>query len=505
VSDPPAEQVSPLAHLIRQLRRAAGLTQEELAKAAGVGVRTLRDLETGRAVRPQRSTAELLATALGLDDQTRAVFLAIARGRVEPAGAGEVALPPAPPVPLDPVGLRPAGVLLGRALAVDEVAALVVSVPHVTLTGLAGVGKTALAVTVGHHVVDSFPGGAAGLTVTDASTETEILSSAIAALGAGRLDQLGALGRSLLVVDSVDRGLEPALAALGRLRQLAPELVILATSRHPLGIPGEHEWPVHPLDVPAPTATEADIFQAPAVEFFLDRLRRVRRRPVGLDEAVTLAALVRFLGGVPLVLEIAAARGRVLELEEILARCLDPRSAVDPAGHSLRLAVLGSCDLLTGAERESLGRLATLRWRWSITMAEELLIGVDAVALVDRLVGLGLVVSRPDGQEPRFWLLDAVRDIALELAEEAGILPDAQHRHGLLIAQLTQRNLAELASPDPGVAAAASRQLDALMPDLDAALNRPADATGRRAIVPAQRRQLESELARWRAARGLLG
>src|SRR5262249_51246323 len=153
-------------------------------------------------------------------------------------------------------------------------------------------------------------------------------------------------------------GLKPALGALERLRAIAPGVTVLATSRHPLGVPGEHEWPVPPLETPPAAVTESEIFQYPAVEFFLDRLRRVRPRPVGLDGAIALGTLVRRLGGVPLALEIAAARGRVLQLEELLARCLDAGSDSDPAGQSLRAAVRASWRLLDRTEQACLARLA---------------------------------------------------------------------------------------------------------------------------------------------------
>src|SRR5690349_18976718 len=152
------------AAALQAARRAAGLTQQELASRAGVGERTVRELERGRAVRPQRSTIDLLADGLGLAGPARARFAAAARGRDEPvqpvdkalgAGApGVVALPP--PVPL-----------IGREDAVREVSTLVTVAEAVTLVGMAGVGKTCLALAVAHGVADRFPGGVAGVAVVD--------------------------------------------------------------------------------------------------------------------------------------------------------------------------------------------------------------------------------------------------------------------------------------------------------------------------------------------------
>jgi predicted ATPase len=296
---------------------------------------------------------------------------------------------------------------------------------------------------------------------------------------------------------------------------------ILATSRHPLGVVDEHEWPVPPLDVPPPGTTGLEVFDKPATKLFVERLLRVRRRSVGPEEADTLGALVRRLGGLPLALELAAARGRVLELDEMLARTtdssLDPTGSSDPVGHTLRDAVLASWALLSDEERVSLGRLATFQWRWSMPLAEELLAdapptGMDVVGLVDRLVGLGLVSVRPDGAEMRFWLLDAVRDVALEQAAASGSLPAARDRHAAVMAALAARTTAALAGATGSAADAAERRLDGLIPDLYAALDhlrqRPADADdsyvrGLRADLEKCRSVLRASSQRWQDERGL--
>ena len=299
---------------LRELRRAAGLTQEELAQGARVGVRTLRDLETGRAVRPQRSTVDLLASALGLEGAERDRFVAAARGRPRADGRavrGQVSL-----------GVPPE--LIGRESAVQAVADLLDVARLVTLVGLAGIGKSVLAIAIGHHVADRCPGGVGGVVVADASTPAEVLGSVAATFKVSRVDGLAerlAGGSALLVLDAVDRNRPAALSALATLRRLMPELRVLATSRHPLKLADEYEWPVPPLEVPPPTVVGEEVFAYPATALFLDRLRRVRDRPVEPAEAETLGALVRRLGGVPLALELAAARGRILDLPEMLRRC----------------------------------------------------------------------------------------------------------------------------------------------------------------------------------------
>jgi predicted ATPase/DNA-binding XRE family transcriptional regulator len=470
----------PFAALLRELRRAAGLTQEELAARAGVGVRTLRDLEAARALRPQRSTVELLASALGLRSAERARFAAAARGR----NAVSVHLRPVPP-------------LIGRADDVAAVTTLLDVADLITLVGLSGVGRASVALTVAHEVTDRFPAGVGAVSVTEASTEEEVLGSAVTALGLGHVNEVPvrlAAEPGLLVVLGVDRNTTAATGALGWLRSHGPRLRVIATSRHPLGLPGEHEWAVPPLDVPPPSVTGAQVFAYPATVLFLDRLRRIRQRPVEVSEAATLAALVRRLGGLPLALELAAARGRVLSLDEMLARAgaPDPRAGMrqrgpadaDPAGESVRQAVLASWRLLTPAEQACLCWLGVFEWRWSIELAEELLAAgpgrdiPDVVALVDRLAGLGLISVRPGAPENmRFWLLEAVRSVVLQEASANGSLGPARDRHAVVMARLAARTPAEVTG------AAVATRLENLLSDLQAAL----DHLERRGSVPAQR------------------
>jgi predicted ATPase/DNA-binding XRE family transcriptional regulator len=414
------------ATLLRELRRGAGWTQEELAVRAGIGVRTLRDLEAGRATRPQRSTLDLLADALKLPATERVRFSAAARGR-----------------PAATVRLQPVPALVGRDGDVAAITGLLDVANLVTLIGLRGAGRASVALTVAHQVADQFPAGVGAVSLTEESTEAEVLAAAAGALGLSHVGEVGvrlAAEPALLVMLGVDRNAAAGLAAIGWLRAQGPRLRMIATSRHPLGLPDEFQRAVAPLEVPPPSASGARVFSYPATVMLLDRLRRVRQRPVDVSEAAALGALVRRWGGLPQALELAAARGRVLELDEMLARAAE----ADPAAIFVRESVLASWRLLTPAEQACLCWLGVLEGRWSIDLAEELLASgpgrlvPDVVALVDRLVGLGLVSVGTDVPEMRFCLLEPVRWVARQAAA-SGVLDQAKERHATLMARIAAR------------------------------------------------------------------
>ncbi len=535
------ERAGGFGAVLRARRRASGLTQAELAERAGVGVRTVRDLERGHASRPQRSTAELLANALNLTGAGRAEFLAAARGQA----------PDPTPVPVAP--LPPVPDLIGRAADVDELVDRLTTLAGgraggpqgVTLVGLAGVGKTSLAVAVAHRLRETLPAGVPGVVVTEVSTAADVLITVAAIHGVARPDDL--VGRfsdapALVLVDAVERAPDAVAEALQWLARHVPTLRFIATGRHPIGLAGEQVWPLAPLEVPpadlgAPDPTSADVpaddlpaavaarslaavAAYPAAALFLGRLARVRRTPLDADEVAALAALVRRLGGLPLALELAAARGRVLTVTEILGRYGDrvldltgltasaeadaaPADAAvtlgGPAGIaavSLRDAVAASYRLLEPHERRGLRLLAAFRNRWSLELAERMLTGggcpVEPVRLLDRLLELGLLGVR-GAAAFRFRLLDVVRDYGVERAAARGELAGIRRLHAGLLAGFAQRIAPDLAGARLPEAIAL---LDDVSADVGAALAHAAGDDPHTAL------RLAAALPRWWRFRG---
>ncbi|KUL26474.1 ATP-binding protein [Actinoplanes awajinensis] len=448
--------------VLRDHRRRAGLTQEELAARAAIGVRTVRDLEHGRASRPQRTTAELLAQALGLSGSEQAAFLAAARGR------------PADEVPVDSaltgvsvhsaptpfLRTPPTDELIGRdadlagilaRLSADGGSSTTTAGGSrgVTLVGVAGVGKSSLAMAAAHRLAGGYPGGVAAVVVPDDATAGELLDGVAIGFGATAPELLaGHLGDrpALLLVDGVDRAPEVVAEVLATLLEQIPRLRFLATARR-AGEHGELIQLVAPLAAPPPmpqAETVDELIPYPAVGLFLERLGRVRRTRLAPHEIAPLAALVRRLGGLPLAIELAAARGRVLSVSEILTYYAEP---VTP----LRAVVAESYRLLSPVEQRALRVWSVFRHRWSRGLGEALLDTsdddrVDVVHMLDRLIALGLLTVSGD-DVVRFRLPAAVRDFATGEAAAAGELEDARKRYDRLLLDIAD-HLADHVVPD---------------------------------------------------------
>lgn len=420
-----------LPSLLRELRTRAGLGQEELAARARVSVRTIRELERGRVSHPQPATMRLLADALGLQGMSRTMFLGSAQAAEE----------------VDR-GRLPRRELIGRDEEVAQLCALARDVPVVTLVGVAGIGKTALALGIGQRLVER-DGMQAGLVaVSREATPDDLRAAVTGALGgteAGKLADHLAGRATVVIVDAAEAAPTAAADTVCWLRDLPGQIHVLVTSRHPLGVRDEYRRAVTPLPVP-PAGLDANhelLSRYPASRLFLARSRRIRAESFDTDDLSVLAALVRRLGGHPLAIELMAARTRMLSLADIARRYGTAPLSMTITGHgtaepsALRTVIADSYRVLDPAEQRTLRQLSVFHGPWRVEAAERLISADDPITILDRLADHGMVtLVDPEHDQRRFRLLDIVRDYAAEQLTAAGEHTLVQERHAALYARI---------------------------------------------------------------------
>lgn len=337
--------------------------------------------------------------------------------------------------------------LVGRERERAELAALLGSARLVTLTGVGGVGKTRLALQVATDVHDTFPEGVR-LVELAALQDAERLAVHVteafdAATGDGPdvLDRLCDTlhgQRLLVVVDNCEHLAAAAAAVVDRLLRAVPGMTVLATSRAPLGLTGEVLRPVPPLSLPAPDAeVPAELAASDAVTLFC---RRARDAQTGFgltaDNAAAVAAICRRLDGLPLALELAAARMRALGAAQLAARLAD-RFALLTSGEptapgrqqTLCATIDWSYQLLTPAEQAALRALTVFPAGFDLDAAEAVIGPTGAPDVILRLVDKSVVTARHRRGEVRYELLESIRSFAREQAAPAET--QAAHRRHL--------------------------------------------------------------------------
>lgn len=367
---------------------------------------------------------------------------------------------------------------IGREREMAEVRRVLGSTRLLTLTGAGGCGKTRLALQVAHAVHEGYPDGTWLIELaplTDRTLIGQVLAKALAVEAQPGQDVVDAVSdwlgsrRALLVLDNAEHLVDASARLVDRLLRHCRDLTVLATSRERLGVDGELSYRVPPMTTAEGTIDE-DLLGCEAVQLFIDRARlRSPGFQVADGEAAVAASICRRLDGIPLAIELAAARVDMMSLEALQAR-LDDRFRVLTGGsrttlprhRTLRSLIDWSHELLGDAERTVLRRASVFAGGWSLEVAERVCIGngVGPEAVLDLLTSLvdkNLVVAEAQGREPRFGMLETVRHYALERLRDSGEEAFARERQLACLIEMA----AAVDVPDSAAALQAASRLDA--------------------------------------------
>lgn len=437
---------------LRHRRRELDLTQEELARQVGCARITVRKIEAGQ-MRPSKQLVELLMEQLRIAADERESFMHFARGGESAKSIVATAAHDNLPHPISS--------FIGREREIGEVKRLMGLSRLVTLTGASGCGKSRLAYKVADEMLEEFEHGIWIVELAPLADPALVLQSIAAVFGihekSGRtlnrlLTEHLQPRRTLLLVDNCEHLIVPCAVILEELLQACPDLKVLATSSEMLGISGEIVWTVPPLSMPGiqpwkNPASAQDALQAyqqsEAVRLFLARAASAESEfTMTIENGRWIAEICRRLDGMPLAIELAAARVRSLSVAQIAER-LDDRFHLLTAGsrtgpprqQTLTATLDWSYSLLSDKEQKVLQRLSVFASGATVEAAEAVCAGEgvesgEVLDILSNLVNKSMVTpSRPEGGETRYHLLETIRQYALEKLGESGEGDGSKNRH----------------------------------------------------------------------------
>jgi len=377
-------------------------------------------------------------------------------------GASDAASRARPPNNLPQLRTR----FIGREKALDDCAGLLKSTRLLTLSGIGGCGKTRLAQELAHRQLTAFPDGVWFVDLGPLQEARRVSATLAATLGVknasdGTLDRIAAHvadHRALIVLDNCEHVIDAAVESIDALLQGSDDIKVVATSREALGVSGEQIFAVRSLSLPATGDLDA-VCRSEAVRLFVDHARLVLP-DFAVDEgnAEAIVEICRRLDGIALAIELAAARVRVLSVDEIRVRLSDRFRLLTggqramPRHQTLHAAMQWSHDLLTAREQRLFRRLAVFAGGCTLAAATDVTgDGGDEYDTLERLTALHdkslVFVDRDSQSQPRYRMLETVRQYADERLNEAGEGDEVRDRHLLHYVSLAERAAPDLDGP----------------------------------------------------------
>jgi predicted ATPase/DNA-binding XRE family transcriptional regulator len=478
------EQTSSFGYWLRRRRKALDLTQDELAQRTGWSLGTIKKIESDQR-RPSKQLTERLADLLEMGADERAVFLKAARAELA-IDKLEIVRPSletlaAPQRSTNlPAHATP---FIGRERELAALRDLIYrdDVRLVTLSGPGGTGKTRLGLQVAADVLDRFEHSVWFVNLAPIDDPNLVSATIAQALGVHQVGEqpIGELlkihlreKRILLLLDNFEHVVEAA-PFVSQLLAFAPGLKVMATSRTILRLSGEYEFAVPTMGLPPRLDQTTSTVQPPSssmleqyesIRLFVERAQGAKTDfALAAENADTVAEICRRLDGLPLAIKLAAARIKLFSPRALLAR-LDGRLALLTGGprdmparqQTIRDTIDWSYNLLDESEKTLFARLAVFVGGWTIEAAEavsDLRFGTETeqsmhrrsniVQIIDRLTSLvdKSMVRQVEGLggEPRFVMLETIREYALERLEQSGELDIVKRRHAEYYQALAER------------------------------------------------------------------
>jgi predicted ATPase/DNA-binding winged helix-turn-helix (wHTH) protein len=346
--------------------------------------------------------------------------------------------------------------LVGREIELAEIATLLRSRRVVTLVGPGGIGKTRLAIEAARLLSGTFSDGTWIVGLETANDEEGLLRAVASTLGiafAGGTISMEGMARAtadkrmLVVFDGCEHIIEAAAILANTLARANPDLYLLATSREPLWAEGEVLRKVPPLDLPSSDDQSPDALgQAGAVRLFLTRLRALEAQfPYDAKSAPLISAICRQLDGIPLAIELAAARGSTLGLDALLDSLghrfdllTNGNRAALPRHHTLRATLDWSYELLSRSERKVLRALGIFISGFSLDSAVALCPDEDILVILPNLVSKSLVSTETRSETVRYRLLETTRNYVADKLRDGGEIDEIARRHAEHFGALTE-------------------------------------------------------------------
>ncbi|HEY9525728.1 MAG TPA: helix-turn-helix domain-containing protein, partial [Anaerolineales bacterium] len=452
---------------LKRRRGAEGWTQGQLAQKINCSTSALRKMESEER-RPSAQIVEQLAEIFNIPREERKAFLRFTRGDWQAISSGNQEESPwrDPRVRTPPRSNLPASTtsFIGREKELDEIVHLVAKDRLVTLAGAGGIGKTRLSLKAAQELLNAFADGVWFIELAPLSDPTLVPQAMVSTLGL--IDQAGrsALNvltdflqtkHALLILDNCEHLIQTCAQLAETLLHACPNLHLIATSREALGVPGEITFSVPALSVPEieQSFVIETLTKYEAVQLFIERARAALPGFVlTRDNVPAIAQVCHQLDGIPLALELAAARIKMMSLEEIRSHLNDrfrlltggARTAL-PRHQTLQAMIDWSHDLLSEPERVLWRRLSIFAGGWSLKAAESICgnEGIETHEILDLLTQLLnkslLIAEQEQGKETRYHMLETIRQYARDKLWTAGEGAMMRQRHLAYFVDLAER------------------------------------------------------------------